>query len=105
MAALTPLVAPTNLLQAQSTPASTAELAKRADIKQTAQDFEASFLSIMLQQMFKDVQVSKPFGGGQGEEMFQSFMTDAFAQQMSKAGGIGLADTVAREMLKLQGLE
>ncbi|WP_374571099.1 rod-binding protein [Phenylobacterium sp.] len=81
------------------------EAAKRAQIKQTAQKFEASFLSSMLQQMFQDVKVSEPFGGGQGEQMFQSFMTDAIAKQMAKAGGIGLADQVGREMLKLQGLE
>ena len=36
--------------------------------------------------------------------MFRSFLTDALAKQTVKAGGIGLADTVQREMLKLQGL-
>lgn len=81
------------------------EAAKRAQIKTAAQNFEASFLSIMFQEMFQGVQTPKPFGGGQGEEMFQSFMTDAFAKQMAKGGGIGLADSVGREMLKLQGLE
>lgn len=105
MAFDTPIVAPTNLLQAQSSAGSTAELAKRGQIRKTAEDFEASFLSIMLQQMFQGVQVEQPFGGGQGEEMFKSFMNDAMARQMAKSGGIGLADTVAREMLKLQGLE
>lgn len=105
MDALSPVVAPTSLLQAQAGPASTAELAKRDNIRKTAQDFEASFLSIMMQQMFQGVEVSEPFGGGQGEQMFRSLMTDAFAKQMARNGGIGLADTVGREMLKLQGLE
>jgi len=105
MALDTPLVAPSNLLQAQTTAASTADLAKRGQIRKTAEDFEASFLSIMLQQMFQGVETPAPFGGGQGEEMFKSFMNDAIAKQMAKSGGIGLADTVAREMLKLQGLE
>ena len=31
-------------------------------------------------------------------------MTDAMAKHMTQAGGNGLADTVQREMLKLQGL-
>jgi flagellar protein FlgJ len=79
--------------------------AQRGKIEKTAQSFEASFLSIMLQQMFTGVDAEEPFGGGQGEQMFRSFMTDAFAKQMAKAGGVGLADTVQREMLKLQGLE
>ena len=105
MASLAPIVAPTSLLQAQTTAPSTEELAKRANVRKTAEDFEASFLSVMLGQMFKDVGAEAPFGGGQGEEMFKSFMTDAIAKQMTKSGGIGLADVVGREMLKLQGLE
>ena len=82
-----------------------AELAKRGQIKQTAQDFEASFLSVMMQQMFAGVSTDGPFGGGQGEEMFRSVLTDAMAKQMARAGGVGIAPTVEREMLKLQGLK
>lgn len=98
------LALPTNLLTAAGQPAPQ-ELAKRANITKTAQDFEASFLSIMLQEMFSEVEVGAPFGGGQGEQMFKSFLSDAMAKQMAKAGGIGLSDTVAKEMLKLQGLQ
>lgn len=54
--------------------------------------------------MFSGVKTDGPFGGGQGEEMFRSFLNDAMAKQTVKTGGIGLADKVAREMLKLQGL-
>ena len=83
---------------------SAADLAKRKDITATAQNFESSFLSIMLQQMFEGVETSAPFGGGPGEAMFKSFMTDAMAKKMTDRGGIGIANTVGREMLKLQGL-
>ena len=81
-----------------------AEIAKRAAIAKASKDFESSFLSVMLGQMFKDVNTSAPFGGGPGEDAFKSFMSDAMAKQMVKAGGIGLASTVQKEMLKLQGL-
>jgi Rod binding domain-containing protein len=84
---------------------SAAELAKRGQIKQTAQKFEATFLSSMMQEMFEGVEVSAPFGGGDGEKMFKSFLTEAMAKQMSKAGGIGIAAQVQREMLKMQGLK
>lgn len=90
---------------AKSTAASAAELAKRGKIKETAQNFEASFLSVMTQQMFEGVKTSEPFGGGQGEEMFKSVLAEAMSKQIAKAGGIGLAPTVEREMLKLQGLK
>ncbi len=36
--------------------------------------------------------------------MFRSFLTEAIAKQVAKGGGVGVADTVQREMLKLQGL-
>jgi peptidoglycan hydrolase FlgJ len=101
---MTPLSVSPGLLAPSPEAASAAELAKRGKIKATAEDFEASFLSIMLQQMFQGVQVDTPFGGGPGEEMFRSFMTDAMAKQMAKSGGVGVADSVAREMLKMQGL-
>jgi flagellar protein FlgJ len=97
-----PSVSPT-LLQPTATP-SAADLAKRGDIKETAKKFEASFLGIMLQQMFEGVDTAAPFGGGPGEAMFKSFMTEAMAKKMSDGGGIGVAATVQREMLKLQGL-
>lgn len=98
------LALPPSLLAAAPQPTAD-ELAKRADVKRTAQEFESSFLAIMLQEMFKDVEVSAPFGGGEGEALFKSFLSEAMAKQMAKAGGVGLSDTVAREMLKLQGLE
>lgn len=79
---------------------------QRTKVKDAAQKFEASFLSIMVQQMMQGVGGSDAtFGGGQGEDMFKSFMSDAIAKQVARNGGIGMADTVSREMLKLQGLQ
>jgi peptidoglycan hydrolase FlgJ len=95
-------VSPTLLAPAPA--GDTAALARRGEIEKTAKDFETSFLAIMFGQMFKTAEISAPFGGGHGEEMFKSFYAEAVAKQVTRAGGIGLADTVAREMLKLQGL-
>ena len=81
-----------------------AQLANRAQIHKTAQAFESQFLSQMLGTMFEGVTTSAPFGGGQGEEAFKSFLMDAFAKQMTKAGGVGITASVQREMLKMQGL-
>lgn len=85
--------------------ASVEEKAKRAKIADTAKNFESSFMSVMMQQMFEGVKTSQPFGGGNGEEMFKSVLTDAISKQVTNAGGIGLASTIQREMLKLQGLK
>ena len=81
------------------------EAAKRAQIKASAQQFEASFLSTSLGSMFEGVTTSAPFGGGEGEQQFKSFLNDAFAKQMVKTGGVGIAASVQREMLRLQGLK
>lgn len=75
-----------------------------AEIRQTAQDFEAAFLSSMLQPIFNQLPTDGMFGGGQGEQAFKSFMVDAMARQMARAGGVGLSDAVARQMLIMQGL-
>ncbi len=80
------------------------EQSKRAAISKGANDFEASFLSNALGSMFEGVSVSEPFGGGQGEQAFKSFLNEAFAKQIVKGGGIGVAAAVQREMLKMQGL-
>lgn len=80
------------------------EAQKRVQIKQTAQNFESSFLSVMMQSMFKGVDEDDPMGGGEGEQMFRSLLTEAMAKQVAKSGGIGLAPTIEREMLKMQGL-
>jgi len=103
MADLTPAVVPPNLIAPPAAP-SAAELAKRGEIKDTSKKFEAAFLSIMLQQMFEGTETSAPFGGGPGEQMFKSFMAQAMADKMVKTGGVGLAASVQREMLKMQGL-
>lgn len=81
------------------------DAAARKKIAETAKTFEASFLSVMMQQMFEGVKTSEPFGGGNGEEMFKSMMTDAMSKEVTKAGGVGLSSVIQREMLKMQGLK
>lgn len=84
-------------------PPTAAETAARAKIDKTAKAFEASFLQVMLGQMFDSVEQGA-FGGGAGESAFKGFLTEAFAKSMADAGGIGLSRDVTREMLKMQGL-
>lgn len=100
-----PLAAPVDVLAATKPVAtSSAELATRAKIGKAAEAFESQFLGIMLQSMFEGTDAEAPFGGGEGEQMFKSFLTDAIAKQSVKSGGLGIAAVVQKEMLKLQGL-
>jgi len=85
-------------------PISPQEAFTRQRIKDTAKAFEANFLSTAISGMFEGVKPDAPFGGGQGEEAFRSFLNEAMAKQIVHRGGVGLAKTVEREMLHLQGL-
>ena len=73
-----------------------------ARMRETAEQFEASFLSQMLKPMFEGLKTDGMFGGGEAEGQWRSFMIDAMAKQTVKAGGIGLADQVMAQMIKMQ---
>jgi flagellar protein FlgJ len=76
----------------------------REQIGKTAKQFESTFVSIMLAQMFEGTGESE-FSGGQGGQAFQSFLMDAMSKKITDAGGVGLSGAVQREMLKMQGLK
>mgnify|MGYP000368566697 CR=1 FL=1 len=71
-------------------------------IREAAEEFESVFLTTMLQQMFAGLETDGPFGGGQGEEMFRSLLIEEYGSSISKAGGIGIADDIARELVSIQ---
>lgn len=89
-------VSPALLQPVPTPPAATARM------RETAEAFEASFLSQMLKPMFEGLSTDGPFGGGEAEATWRGFMIDAMAQQTVRAGGIGLADQVMAQMLKMQ---
>ena len=70
-----------------------------------AEDFEAFFLGQMLQPMFSSIEPSKPFGGGHAEKIWKSLMVDEVGKSMAKNGGIGLADMIQRDLLKMQEVQ
>ncbi|MBL8573854.1 MAG: rod-binding protein [Hyphomicrobiaceae bacterium] len=78
----------------------TPALAQR--MRKQATDFEQSFLNTMLQEMFTDVPVDGLTGGGHAEEQWRGLLIDEYAKTMSGRGGVGVADMVYSEMLRLQ---
>ena len=76
--------------------------ADEARIRQTAQEFEATFMAQMLRPMFEGLSTEAPFGGGHAEETWRGFMIDEMGKQISRAGGVGLADHVMAEMIRMQ---
>ena len=73
-----------------------------AKAHKTAQDFEAFFLSQVFENMFANVGTDNLFGGGNGETVYRSLLLQQYAKVAAKAGGVGIADAVQREILHAQ---
>jgi len=71
-------------------------------INATSKDFESMFISQMLEQMFGDSIGSEAFGDSETSEVYKGMMMSEYGKQIAQAGGIGIADYVKRELLKLQ---
>lgn len=82
-----------------------ARIADDTRAREAAEQFEAQFLSVFAEGMFAGIKTDGPFGGGQGEAVFRSLLLQEYGNSMAKSGGIGLADHVYREILKLQEID
>lgn len=93
----------TRTLLAQSQPAPNIGGEKTAaEMREAAEDFESFFISQMVGYMFSGLSTDGPYGGGQAETIYRSLLSDEYGKLLSRAGGIGIADAVQREILKLQ---
>ena len=70
--------------------------------RDAAQSFEAMFIAQMLEHMAQDVGTDSMFSGGNSERIYKSMLNEQYAQEISNKGGVGIADAVYREILKLQ---
>jgi flagellar protein FlgJ len=91
---------------AETMPSLVPTAAKRGDAKQraraSAEEYESVFLSTMLKQMFTGIETKGPFHGGSAEETWRGMLIDQYGAQIAKSGGIGIADAVYREMMRIQ---
>ncbi|HKS60515.1 MAG TPA: flagellar assembly peptidoglycan hydrolase FlgJ [Xanthobacteraceae bacterium] len=72
-----------------------------AKARASAQDFEAVFLNSMFSQMFTNVNEG-PFSGGQAANTWRSFLTEEYSKNFAKAGGVGIADHVYKQLIAVQ---
>ncbi|HEV2674066.1 MAG TPA: rod-binding protein [Aliidongia sp.] len=76
--------------------------AQMATIDKTAKEYEAGFVSAMLESMFAGIKTNKMFGGGSAEEMYRSLLNQEYGKAVAARGTLGIADAIKREMLHLQ---
>ncbi|MFC3051233.1 rod-binding protein [Kordiimonas pumila] len=104
-------VAQSQLMDAQSLAAkarvdsssSALKNANKDSLREAAEDFEAVFIAQMMKPMFDTInREGGSMSGGSAEEIYQSMMVEEVGKSIAKSGGIGIADNVYRELLKLQ---
>ena len=83
-------------------PGAAAHAQSEEQARRVAEEFEAMTLAELLQPVFASIDPRGLGGGGAGEEMFRPMLVQEYATAMAKRGGIGLADSVVRELVRLQ---
>ncbi len=82
-----------------------------ADLKQkalhqkaeaAAENFEAFFITRMMESMFEGVSTDGLFGGGHAEKIYRSLLLDEYGKEMAKTGNIGVKDYVMQAILQMQ---
>ncbi len=76
--------------------------AQQAKLDAAARDFEAVYVGEMLKPMFDTVKTDKMFGGGKAEDTFKSLLMQQYGRKIAENGGIGLAQAVKAEMIRMQ---
>jgi Rod binding domain-containing protein len=74
----------------------------RDKAKTNAENFEATFLNSMFQQMLAGVKGEGPFGDTPGTGVWRSMMADEYAKSFAKSGGVGISSDVFRTLIMQQ---
>lgn len=73
-----------------------------AKMRAEAEELEGVFLNTLMSQMFSSIETDGVGGGGFAEETWRSMQSEQYAAAMASIGGIGLADQLVSELMKLQ---
>ena len=102
---MTDILRTNNALQTQlwninATPQMNAKNLAKAE--KSAEDFEAFFLTKMMETMFDGVSTDGMFGGGHAEKIYRSMLLDEYGKEMAKVGTVGVKQSVMRSILEMQ---
>lgn len=87
-------------MTAAQTPSLTAAEQKT---RKTADDFETMFLENMMSQVFPQEAAEGPLGdNGTGSQVYRGMLVNEYAKSVAKSGGIGISETIYRQMLQMQ---
>ena len=85
----------------RTAPQATANVSKA---REQAIDFESVFITTMLNSMFSGLSGEGPLGAGNGAggDTWRSLLADEYGKTMARNGGLGLADSIMKDILTLQ---
>ena len=68
-----------------------------------AVELEGVFLNTLMKEMFSSINTDEDsFGGGFAEETWRGMQSEQFASALAEKGGIGLADQLMSDLLRMQ---
>jgi flagellar protein FlgJ len=77
--------------------------AQLGHLRAQAEELEGVFLNTLMKEMFASLKSdSDAMGGGFGEDTWRGIQAEQMADAVARAGGIGLADSLMGDLLKLQ---
>lgn len=77
--------------------------AQMGHLRAQAQELEGVFLNTLMKEMFSSLHTdSDAMGGGFGEDTWRGLQAEQMANAVAEAGGIGLADAIMGDLLKIQ---
>lgn len=72
-------------------------------LRKQAVELEGVFLTTLMKEMFSSIRTDEAgFGGGFAEETWRGMQAEQFAGVLAENGGIGLADQLLGDLLRLQ---
>ena len=74
----------------------------KEEAQEAAQDFEAFFMTKMMESMFEGISTEGMFGGGHAEKIYRSLLLNEYGKAMAKTGSIGVSDDIMSALLKMQ---
>jgi flagellar protein FlgJ len=77
--------------------------AQMGHLRAQAEELEGIFLNTLMKEMFSSLHSdSDAMGGGFAEDTWRDMQAEQMADAVSKAGGVGLADAIMGDLLKIQ---
>lgn len=72
------------------------------EARETAENFEAFFMTKMMESMFEGISTEGMFGGGHAEKIYRSMLLDEYGKVMAKTGTVGVSDSIMVSIIQMQ---